>query len=85
MSASAAAASAGLIRTIQPPAYGSLLTSSVASASAPLTAMTSPATGAKRSLAVFTDSMTPSVSSWASVRPISGSSTKTMSPSSSAA
>ena len=61
--------------------YGSLLTSSGAPASASLVATTSPETGANRSLTALTDSTTPNVANCSSVRPASGSSTKTMSPS----
>ena len=43
--------------------------------------VTSPETGENRSLTAFTDSTTPNVAAWLSVRPTSGSSTKTMSPS----
>ncbi len=70
---------------IQPSAYGSLLISSGAPVSASLTATTSPATGEYRSLAVLTDSMTPNVSPRVRTIPTGGISTKTTSPSSSAA
>ena len=59
--------------------------SSGAPASALFTSMTSPATGAYRSLAVLTDSMTPKVSPRVSILPTLGISTNTTSPSSSAA
>ncbi len=74
-----------VIRIIQPRPYGSLLTSSGFAPSSAFASTTSPLTGANRSLTALTDSTTPKVAAWVTVRPASGSSTKTMSPSWSAA
>src|SRR5687768_15986290 len=71
--------------SIQPSPYGSLFTSSGSADRAPLMAVTSPETGAKRSLTALTDSTTPNGFASSRARPVSGNSTKTMSPSWSAA
>ena len=53
-------------RSIQPSPYGSLFTSSGVPLSASLVALTSPDSGAYRSLTAFTDSTTPKVANWSS-------------------
>src|SRR4051794_38581302 len=65
----------------QPSPYGSLFTRSGWSASASLTAVTVPFTGANRSLTLLVDSSSPQASPARTVEPTSGSCTYTMSPS----
>ncbi len=85
MSFCTAPGSAGLMRIIQPSPNGAWLTSAGLSASAVFTSTTSPATGANRSLTVLTASTTPNGFMLSSLRPTSGSSTNTTSPSCSVA
>src|SRR5919202_57424 len=68
-------------RIIHPAVYGSSLTACGWSTSAELTSTTSPDTGAYRSEAVLTDSMTPNALPASTRSPTLGSSTYTMSPS----
>src|SRR5699024_1495475 len=78
---------ASLVATVnsQPWPYGSELTSSGLSTTASLWPVTSPVTGAYRSLTDFVDSISPQVSPAVMVLPISGRSTNTTSPRASAA
>src|SRR5579859_7757388 len=66
---------------IQPSPYGSELTSSGLEESLSLTAATVPVTGAYRSLAALTDSITPKASPRLTLRPAFGRSRNTTSPS----
>ena len=72
---------AGVYRHWSPPAVDQLLTDSGVAVRPGLVAVTSPLSGANRSLTALTDSTTPNAADCSSARPTSGNSTKTMSPS----
>jgi hypothetical protein len=85
MSPSSSDGSANVILKNQPSSIGSSLTSAGFATIAVFTSVTCPSRGAEMSLAALTDSIVTTPSPFTTVRPSSGSSTKTRSPSCSAA